>query len=649
MILNMKRVEFSICVLSVFFCEMVEMKLQPIPKTQMDVYKSLTNCIIDCIKPYVSSNFERITYSISNIQELSINTTGTLEQILLPTIENSLNKDVLIQKGDQVYEFGQTQKSQMYIVHFITQIDLQKQIETLKLIGTLNVYAKFIMLSTAFFRHRYTIAVEISKYLWSENIFNFIIILSNAPLGTTFDFRTWNPYKNNCEHNFENSSYTSDICSFGVFRNHIDWFSNKIPQIFQQCKIKVHYVNRPPYVIVPDHLGISEKYPQRGIEMVLISTIAETLKLKILYSNLTDIGRGKIYHNNTMNGIFKLLENKEFDIAIGGYIKTPKISILLGSSRSYIQDYFIWCVPHVSATTILENLFTIVNPHTLIVLFVINGVLSVLISCFSRRNDRELRYYHSIENAFLAIFTMFLSSPISRKPRTLRVRELFGIYMVFSFIFSIAYNSCLISHLTNSGFNEKYSTLQSIYENNLKTYFSPGLDFLFSNIQDINGVCTSQIKQSWISCQNVSECLHLIAFTKDSSIFLSQLFTKYYSNYDVKRNIFCLPDSKIGYNVNIVMRKGFPLHFQIDKVISQLVTGGFIQKWEVDTYSRKTIDKSVAKIVHVEEILTVIQMHIVTQLLITVVLVIEIVVNRLKSANKRNQIYRMFFFKYTNH
>lgn len=627
----------SYMLLLLYFFNISESNLQPISKTHIEVYESLTKCIVQCIGNYISSSFERVMYNLQTIENVtSYLELKTLEEILLPTIANYLNKDIVIYTvNGPIRDFGQVQKFGTFIIHFNDQNDLQNHIDTLKLSGILNTRARFLLFSTVSHKNRYTVTMKISQYLWTENIFDSVIILETK-LGKTFGITSWNPYQNkNLGQNFERGSRIHAKCSFGVINKDIDWFGNKIPKTLEKFEFKVHYLNRPPYVIVSEQKYISQIKLQKGIEIKLISTIAEALKFKIVYPNLKNNELGGITSNNTFTGVFQFFITKELDIAIGGYAKTPKVSEMLDSSRPYIQDSIIWCVPHVSAITTVEKVFNVLKPHTAITLLVIQGIISLIINYSSRKDENELRYYISFQNTFMDIFTS-MNSPVPHIPRTRRVRELLGLYMFFGFIFGIAYNSCLISNLTNPDFKEKYSSLVAVYENDLKTYFSPGFLFLFSSIQEINGVSTSRIRSKWINCKCINECLQLVAFNEDSSICFSQLFAKYYSNYEVKRNIFCLSDSKINYHINIVMRKGFPIYNQIDKVISKLVTGGFIRKWEADSYSKMKINMDISKTVDLTELLFVFQILFITQLLCFVVLILEIIVHNRNTKNNKN-------------
>lgn len=606
-------------------------KIASLFQKSSQIYESLSACITECLRPFVSSRFDRIMYIVP-----ATNNSLYLEDILIEKIAKNLNKDIVINNVDESKVFGKMHKFGTFIIYYSDQTNLQHQINMLKVAGSLTPYAKFLLYSPIHLKNRSAIKIEISKYLWSENILDSVIILPEAKLSATFDVTAWNPYKNqNCGLNFEERSHTFEKCSFGAYKTNVELFNKKVPKKFEQCEIKVHYYKRPPYVISyqPKHSPI--RY-LGGIEIKLITTVAEILNLKIIYPVLINDELGGIDTNNTFTGAFKSLETKELDVAIGGYAKTPKVAELLDSTRAYIQDSVIWCVPRVSATTNIEKI-SVITPFTLMMILLIPILISLLINYLSRKDKNEIRWYASFGNTFFEIITIFLSSPVQRIPKTHRVRRFFALYLFFSFIFSIVYTSSLTSHLTNPFFKEKYSSIRAIYKNNLKTYIAPGYLFLLSNIEEIDGVPKSEIIKRLYTCYEINKCLRFVAYNKDSSFCLPQTYINYYSTNEMNKNIFCLSDSKITYNVNMVMRKGFPLSQQIDRIISRLINGGFIMKWKFDTYPKKNISMVYSKTVKSAELFLVCQIHCITLVLWILVFFVEIIVyKKYKRVNKND-------------
>lgn len=610
---------------------LIDSKLKPISKTNVDISESLNRCILECLKPVFSTESNRILY-ITPSDNLNMDSSLlTLDQTLLPQIVNSLQHDVSIKSvTGQFKDFSKPQKFQTYILHFTNITDLHKQIDGMKISDILNSHGRFLLVSTSIFKTRHLIVRKISEYLWSEDIFNSVIILPNAKQSTTFEIATWNPYKNNnCGHKFGETSHTYGTCMFGAMDRFINWFEDKIPNSFEDCKFMVHYNNRPPFVITSDPKNISDVNLQKGIEINLISTIAKSLNFRIVYLNLTDDARGTITRNNSIIGALKFFRTKELDIAIGGYPATFRISSIFYSSSPYIQDHVIWCAPHISSSTDLQKIFTLIKPETILTLLMIKVITSLIIKYISFKHMRE-RYYRSFSYTFFALFTIFMNSSLPRLPKTIPAKRLIGFYMVFGFIIIIIYNSFLMSHLTRPFFKEKYSSLKTIYESNLKTYFAPGYKIFFSKTKEIGGIPTSTIINKWIICKNIDKCLTEIAIKKDSSLCFSHLHAKYFSNYQVKEKLYWLTEAKISYNVNIVMRKGFPPYYKINKIISGLVCGGFIRKWETDMYSQKQVYKKIAKTVKLKQLLPALRIHILSQIICFAILITERIVYKYK-------------------
>lgn len=632
---NMKRYNKVLRYFFIWKCIYVvcESKLQPISQNTFHGDESLTKCIIAALKPYVLSKFDKITYGMPNINNFFKHSNlEDLEGILLPTIANSLKKDMIIKTTyPPIPNFGL--RSKTIIIHFTDLEDLQNQINGMKFSKLLQTSAKFLVFSAVYFENH--CCEQISRYLWSENIYNFVVIFPKGKITRIFQLVTWNPYEqNNCGQHFEKNSYSFSECSFGLFQKHVDWFGEKIPKKFEKCVIKVHYLNRPPYVITSQKEYLSEINQQKGLEIQLISTIAESLNFNLVYPKLENNAIGGIRGNKTFIGVFKEFKTKAVDIAIGGYVKTPNLVALLDSSRSYIQDSLVWCVPHVLIITNSETEFSVIMAYTFAIVFIFKGMVSFLIAYLSRRLKNELEYYNTFGNTYLDMFTIFINCPIPRNPKTRQIRVFFGLYMIFGFIFGIAYKSSFMSHLTNPIFIEKYASLKDIYDYKLQTYFATGFRFFFSNIEEINGIPTTIIRKNWITCTNINECLKYVALNRNSSVCLSRTFVDYYSNTEVENSIFCLSNVQINYNVNIVMRKGFPLHRPIDNVISKLVSGGIIEKWNYDLYPKKIkTTRQGSKTVTLSAMQQVFVMHLLLLTLCIITFILEHVVYKCKYKN----------------
>lgn len=561
----------SIVLLFCFFT-ITQSKLEGFSKEIIDLRISLAECILQATNKFNYQKFDVIIYSrpIGIMQKSPI----SLDAFLLPKL-SSLGVSVGVVNNPKIIKSEESMliyHPRIYLVHFATKEDLNKQVDKFKELMILNPHAQFLFVSTAVFDKPHEIAFDLSNYLWKENVLNFYILLPRSLNITTFIIITWNAYKNGkCGDPLDKASYRFNTCSFGKTTRNMNWFNNRLPQKFGNCPIKVKYVVNPPYII--------EKNNQiSGLEIDMLKIIGEKLNLNFEYEKSALSEMGEVSKYGQFKGVFNDLNNKSADIAIGGYSKQYLNLVYFDTSQGYTQDALIFCVPDVPFISYAEYMIHFISYKCLLMIIVLHVAVSSLISILSTKDQEEHVSYKKFKWTTFNLLNVLRSSNISILPKTSKVRYLLMNYIIYSYLLTTIMNSVLVSYSTTKNYKRKYNSFDDIYNSKLKTYF---FDIHRTILRTYgSGEALAEIEKRYRSCKNLRLCLHYVNEDKDASLCINDIFRNYIASTENGVNLYCIKRDTTPYSVNFVMRKGFPLTNRIKQLISRLQSAGFISKWK---------------------------------------------------------------------
>lgn len=557
------------------------------PLVQPAFKLSLCQCVLTAINEYVNTN-ETITVA-SSITDYSNNIPSiiTSNQIVLNLLTEETKWTILttnmVKYTKPTTHYSLEKISRSYII-FVRKIgEISRNVKRLKTLGSWNPHSHFFIISATIFRSPFQVAYEILQTLWEEELLDGVILLANPKNTSVFNAYVSKPYvRGNCGKNLDQIEHI-DSCTMGVFRKNTFLFRNNIPKRLNNCTLSVGFSRVEPYVMVIRNSSVAtdEYYRTDGLEINLLNVIANYLELRLVYYK-GDVG--DIYLNGTATKNLLSLKEGKIDIAIGSYVKTFERSYYFDSSDTYIQDILMWCVPHSPILLQSHNFLKILDLTSWLLLLFLYLVVVSLLWFASSLTQEELTPYLDYKNVFQYVFSIFLGMPVRFQPRTLQIRIMFIMTVLFSFHLDSAYLSFLTSVLTGSQYGEKYSTPSDIYEHNLTTYFVP------NSAKYFQGERFQYVLDKMIECDKYKECMDYVAFRRDSAFCVPKMYVDYiYNSYVTKSNdplLHCFGNI-VSMKTNMLMRKGFPLFTKINRLIGQLLAGGFIAKWRKDILSTR--------------------------------------------------------------
>lgn len=482
-----------------------------------------------------------------------------------------------------------------YIIEIRSPNDIYEIVQHLKL-HLWNPDAHFIVMSAKLYENPQEVTRQIVNTLWTENVQNTLILLPAKENQTIFNIYTWAPFHDgNCGLENQTELRLKDSCAFGeTKKTDITWYINKMPKKFNGCIVKIGLVSRIPYSIDIKNgtiMHFNEYNNGYGIEVNILNTIGELLNLTMVYFTETQIGN--VYENGSItDGLFLKLNNNEYDVVVSGLHRTVERVKLFDSSRDYVENPIIWCVPNQPIYTGLESLILIFDLTTWLLILFIYFLMSFLIwyAC---------NYNHLIMILF-GNFASLINSPTSVN-RLLKLnktnhflRYLMGCFLLFCFCIDSAYITFLTSSLSNPRFEQKYDTFDDIFKSNLRTVYMENSKRLFSDIFEKY----PNLENKYEDCENPLECIKRVAFKQDTAFVSEFLFCdKMYDRFIDKKRLYeqhLLHNIKRPYIANlpivVYFRKGYPMYEMMDEILSRLIENGFIDKWRRNVFVE--IDKN---------------------------------------------------------
>ncbi|XP_018570362.1 uncharacterized protein LOC108909997 [Anoplophora glabripennis] len=560
-----------------------------------EIRRSLSMCIFQACRRFFHSNFETVTYSLPLIERDFASAT-VLNELVLPVLESDQRFALLIKdlKTAQQINHRYIGKSPSYIIQIKKEGELEANIRRLKRFTRWNPHAKFLVVSSTAFSYPLNVAIGVIKSLWNNNVVNAAVLLVDNENNTNFKVYSWKPYSSHsCGTNFSDVLPVGS-CSFGVTDSNIDWFRNKIPKNLHGCPVKVKYMVWLPYVMSVKPIAQVPHYDaDLGIDVNLLNVIANTLNLSLIYQKSSFDGWGGVGKDYSATKDLKLLKENNVDLVVGGYVNTPHRTVLFDSPQSHIQDSLLFCVPHTPIITGFRNFLNIFKFEVWILVCILYFIVSVCMWYASNFEGGEHLSYRSLPNCLLNNFLISIGLVVSILPKTMRVRCLACMFIIFSLKLNMIYTSYLTSVLSSPNYRQKYESMEEIYKHNLRTYFAPNTKLFFSGNDEkqLHSVPLNVITQRWRNCTNVPKCFNTISSKKDIAVCMPRSYKDYLLNNqarDKRRAIFCLKENVVSFSLTILMRKGFPLFSLFDKGICRIVEGGFINKWMRDIMMNKS-------------------------------------------------------------
>jgi hypothetical protein len=493
---------------------------------------------------------------------------GTFKNISLLGRADDFN--VILAKGDDETGFGA----------------LKSQLATLSRLPFWNTRGRFaVMILDRNFSTVNTVPEEetlirgILGELWENDVVNAILLAptvhTNKP--ATLDIHIWFPFaEDHCRGPVNRAVILHQwiIDSENRFDKHVNLFPDKMSNL-HGCVLNASTFTYVPFVFPMKKTYSNITYRTEGLEIDILYTVAKALNFTARFLPENKHGVSKWW------GMYEEVSNKQSDV---GFTATPQTVRSIGvrdHSVWYLKETIRWFGPHAKPSAQWKSLIIIFTPLMWLLVLIVYFICSLIFWLLAQVNSavKEHAFYTNAFMCFLQTFSMILGEAVCVRPHTWYLRLFFILWVFYCLLINTAYQSSLISVLTDPRFEPAVDTVDKLLNSGMSYGFVWRFHYWYNLTNDS---LSKTILSNFIECPKLDVCLRRTASKQDFAIcggeshllYLSQ--TKY-CTLGIP-NFIPFKEEVTSIFVTMFFRRGSVFLESFDSVIYRVVESGIIQK-----------------------------------------------------------------------
>lgn len=428
-----------------------------------------------------------------------------------------------------------------------------------------------------------TLIRNILGELWENDVVNAIVVApsvhTNKP--ATLDVHTWFPFAEDHCRGPVNRTVILDqwiTDSKSRFDKNINLFPDKLSNL-HGCIVRASTFTYVPLVFPMNERDSNITHYTEGLEIRVLHTIARELNFTVKFLPENNHNVSKWW------GMYEEVSNKQTDV---GFMATPQTVRSIGNrdhSVWYLKETIRWFGPRAKPSAQWKSLIIIFKPLMWLSVLIVYFICSLIFWLLAKVNSavKEHVTYTNAFMCFLQTFSMILGEAVCVRPHTWYVRLFFIIWVFYCLLINTAYQSSLISVLTDPRYEPIVDTVQKLLDSGMSYGFVWRFHYWYNLTNDS---LSNTILNNFIPCPKLDVCLRRIASEQDFAIcggeshllYLSQ--TKY-STFGIP-SILPFSEEVTSIFVTMFFRRGSVFLESFDRVIYRVVESGIIQKFWTD-------------------------------------------------------------------
>jgi hypothetical protein len=428
-----------------------------------------------------------------------------------------------------------------------------------------------------------TLIRRILGELWEDGVANAVVLAptlhTNKP--STLDVHTWFPFADDhCRGPVNRTAILHQwtTATESRFDKNINIFPDKTSN-FYGCVVNVSTFTYVPFVFPMGNTDSNGTYYTEGLEIRILYIIAKALNFtpKFLPENNHNISKWW--------GMYEEVTNKQSDV---GFTATPQTVRSIGNrdhSVWYLKETIRWFGPHAKPSAHWKSLVIIFTPLMWILVLIVYLMCSLVFWSLANVNG-DVKEYVAYTNAllcFLQTFSMILGEAVCVRPHTWYLRLFFILWVFYCLLINTAYQSSLISVLTDPRYEPSVDTVEELLNSGMSYGFVWRFHYWYSSTNDS---VSRTLLENFIQCPKIDVCLKRLSAKQDFAIcggeshllYLSQ--TKY-CTLGIP-NFLPFKEEVTSIFVTMFFRPGSIFLESFDRVIYRVVESGIIRKFWTD-------------------------------------------------------------------
>jgi hypothetical protein len=363
-------------------------------------------------------------------------------------------------------------------------------------------------------------------------------------------------------------------------------FPSKALNDLHGCPVNISTLPWEPFVLpltipikqskVTQPRGTYNTYYNDGVEIRLINCLASKMNFTTAYRP----------SRNGSFGLFLQLITQQSELAFGGLISTPKAYKTFDATISYLRETYVWFVPHAKPGPHWTSLVMIFETPVWCLVFtayILGSFAIYILANVKHVTRREFNGYRKLVSCCFYTLHTLLGLSVAVKPRSWPVRVSFLMWVLFSLEINTAYQSSLISFLTEPPPLPVIRTVDELLTSGLK-YGTTNRSF--NNFDTSEDPQFQRILQKLEFNDNFTALLDRMAFHGDLAVAGGKAHTSFLrdTHYVLKgkRLFIAIKESISSNGIVMYLRKGSPLLDRYNTIIFRVIEAGLVNKWWED-------------------------------------------------------------------
>jgi len=417
--------------------------------------------------------------------------------------------------------------------------------------------------------------------LWEKDVVNSIVLVHNMDADTsraTVDIHTWFPFTEDHCRGPVNRTVILDQCvvnSECQFVKNAKLFPDKMSN-FHGCVLRASTYPHEPFIISKKKKYKNSTHYSEGLEISVLQKIASQLNFTVEYLPEPESKNYKI------PSLHEEVSKKQSDVGFAAASHSSHATDKRDYTIGYVRETVKWFGPIPKPVPHWKGLVILFTPLMWLLVLIVYLIASTIFWSLANihRSVNEHVSYKNPAACFLQTFSVVLGEAVFVRPQTWFVRSFFVVWVYYCLLINTAYQSSLISVLTQPRFEPPVDTVEKLLHSQMPYGYIIPVIHWYNESED---AASKTILANGIECPSLDYCLKRIISTQDFAVCgggLHILYLSYRRRYSYSRGPKFIPfkDEVVSYLASMFFRTGSPHLESFNRIIYRLVESGMVQK-----------------------------------------------------------------------
>jgi hypothetical protein len=275
------------------------------------------------------------------------------------------------------------------------------------------------------------------------------------------------------------------------------------------------------------------------------------------------------------------LWDRETDMVFGELLPVEEEFVNAEYVIPYFTKQFNWFVPCPKPLSRLQRISHIFSPSVWVAIVVVLFLVTVVSCCLANQSN-DSRSYTTMCSALYNIWSVTIGVSVTFMPRSLRLRFLFFVFVLYCSVISTVFQTFLTSFLVDPGYGNQLTSLDEILDSGIKFGYDEFSNIFFSLSSDLRH---KEVVERAEMFSITEECLDRIRETGNFATFAAIWLVHFYTNMTNDHSSVCLlnEDDYFFFFVTTYMQKGSFFLESLNKYSSISFESGMIARTVSDS------------------------------------------------------------------